>query len=1242
MAAADGSGCSTPQRSISGDESDSDFENEQNRPRGLTGLQNLGNTCYLNSAVQSLSNCPPLTQYFLDCAQLIRPEKAPMLSRSYLKLMTELWHKKRPSYVVPSGVVTGIKAVHPMFRGYTQQDAQEFLRCLMDQLHEELKVAAGSDDSDSEDEGDDGGGGGCDDDTNNGNSTAGDPVEDTARYHAEPKSSSTAPGEANRRPSFDSMSSHSELDYETCDSGLSSERSSNGERDNISSDENNSDSNETCKLRRSDRMRKASAGGSVAAVENADSVANTKEMKETANLLEKKNEAETQARRPRGKAVMEGGDSREQGSPPMPFSGVPTKDGEMQTVSVAAQREQYPVLTLQQQQQSMPKSPLKKQSKTRKASNIKYDSIISQTFDGKILSSVRCLNCETVSTTKETFQDLSLPIPSKDHLHMLHSGHHQVTGGVTPPKGGACGEVHQGWLAWMYSWMKSWFIGPTITLQDCLSAFFSADELKGDNMYSCEKCKKLRNGLKYSKVLELPEILSIHLKRFRHEFYSSKISTYISFPLEGLDMEPYLHKACKNEVTLYDLVAIICHHGTAGGGHYTAYCLNHLNEQWYEFDDQYVTEVDVSQVQNCEAYVLFYRKSNKKIESVRQRIMELESSEVSILRFYLSKQWVSKFHTFAEPGPITNSDFLCKHGGVPPGKVSLIDDLVVEIHQSTWELLHNRFGGGPVCNHLYACKTCHSELEKLRQRQRMEKESFIQLNEEFQEEEHTAAVYAISMAWFKEWEAFVREKTDAPPGPVENSRIIVYKNGQATLRATSDHGQLSRDMWLFLHRIYGGGPELIIRQSAGASVKPSSSSPPAPVQQQQQQQQTSPPHSTGVIGGSSQTTAPQTGVSPAASSSPSPSGGTVSSGSSVTVSPVVSAATTSHHPVPPVPVSQASVVSDNLVMATAPSAASCSMPSSSPPAAQVVQKSAKRREDPTMQSQSSAVSTVSPRRNPAPTTTAPPYSTSNMGEETVDKTLQSTVTSACDTLTSESQFTSGAGHGEVESCAGEQEVMMGTGTCCPGVSKSVNSAGSVPRDESQGDEGQAGQRMMSSITGDTPSSCSNSSMSVMVDSFGVTEEPKNGSLSASEANNDFDPIPEPLTPGNTSAPLWANKEGTLTASEASLADSGLGGDVTSSSTRNDPCLGEQRGHDSCAWETALEVDSNHGQYLPGIQGEEEVATSRSDNDMGSSAQNKGRAEVKPSSAPPAVGQQPGKGKGQRKNKKGKNMDVSRI
>lgn len=37
--------------------------------------------------------------------------------------------------------------------------------------------------------------------------------------------------------------------------------------------------------------------------------------------------------------------------------------------------------------------------------------------------------------------------------------------------------------------------------------------------------------------------------------------------------------------------------------------------------------------------------------------------EPSLLQFYVSRQWLNKFKTFAEPGPISNSDFLCSHGG---------------------------------------------------------------------------------------------------------------------------------------------------------------------------------------------------------------------------------------------------------------------------------------------------------------------------------------------------------------------------------------------------------------------------------------------------------------------------------------------------------------------------------------------------------------------------------------------------
>lgn len=60
---------------------------------------------------------------------------------------------------------------------------------------------------------------------------------------------------------------------------------------------------------------------------------------------------------------------------------------------------------------------------------------------------------------------------------------------------------------------------------------------------SCEKCQKLRNGVKYSRLMSCPEILCIHLKRFRHEpALPSKISSHVSFPLTGLDLAPFMGK----------------------------------------------------------------------------------------------------------------------------------------------------------------------------------------------------------------------------------------------------------------------------------------------------------------------------------------------------------------------------------------------------------------------------------------------------------------------------------------------------------------------------------------------------------------------------------------------------------------------------------------------------------------------------------------------------------------------------
>lgn len=145
-------------------------------------------------------------------------------------------------------------------------------------------------------------------------------------------------------------------------------------------------------------------------------------------------------------------------------------------------------------------------------------------------------------------------------------------------------------------------------------------------------------------MLQLPEVLCIHLKRFRHELmFSSKISSAVSFPLKGLDMRLYLHSECVSKVSNYELFSVICHYGTAGGGHYICYALN--GGQWYEFDDQYVTRVTPEKVQSCEAYVLFYRKTMAEADEIKSKAIQLIKSqpedgvrEVA----YVSKQWITR------------------------------------------------------------------------------------------------------------------------------------------------------------------------------------------------------------------------------------------------------------------------------------------------------------------------------------------------------------------------------------------------------------------------------------------------------------------------------------------------------------------------------------------------------------------------------------------------------------------------
>uniref|UniRef100_A0A3Q2CBG1 Ubiquitin carboxyl-terminal hydrolase n=1 Tax=Cyprinodon variegatus TaxID=28743 RepID=A0A3Q2CBG1_CYPVA len=118
-------------------------QSRQSERSGLCGLSNLGNTCFMNSAVQCLSNIPPLTEYFLkDKYRDELNEDNPLgmkgeIARAYAELIKQLWSGKY-SYVTPRPFKTQVGRFAPQFSGYQQQDSHELLAFLLDGLHEDL------------------------------------------------------------------------------------------------------------------------------------------------------------------------------------------------------------------------------------------------------------------------------------------------------------------------------------------------------------------------------------------------------------------------------------------------------------------------------------------------------------------------------------------------------------------------------------------------------------------------------------------------------------------------------------------------------------------------------------------------------------------------------------------------------------------------------------------------------------------------------------------------------------------------------------------------------------------------------------------------------------------------------------------------------------------------------------------------------------------------------------------------
>ncbi|KAI8834495.1 hypothetical protein BC829DRAFT_365611 [Chytridium lagenaria] len=193
---------------------------------------------------------------------------------------------------------------------------------------------------------------------------------------------------------------------------------------------------------------------------------------------------------------------------------------------------------------------------------------VHELFEGQLTNETKCMTCETVTNREEAFLDLSVDIEQ----------HSSVT--------------------------------------SCLRNFSTSETLCQKDKFFCDTCSSLQEAEKRMKIKKLPNILAVHLKRFKYQEKLQrhvKLSYRVVFPME-LRLFQYAMTPVDSD-RLYVLSSVIVHIGSGPHhGHYVAVVKSGNN--WVLFDDDNVEIVEESELQRYygdhnapgTAYILFYER----------------------------------------------------------------------------------------------------------------------------------------------------------------------------------------------------------------------------------------------------------------------------------------------------------------------------------------------------------------------------------------------------------------------------------------------------------------------------------------------------------------------------------------------------------------------------------------------------------------------------------------------------------